>query len=115
MPEVAPTLILEVPASAVPDMTERLTAFLLHHQYEFVQTFNPGDAQHTIVEIFPAQAQPGVRLTLQATESGTSTSLLPTPADITVAPPETVALFQRLLEVLLNTSSGNIQPTEGKS
>jgi hypothetical protein len=114
MPEAAPTVILEVPASAVPDVMERLTTFLLHHQYEFVQTFNPGDARHTIVEIFPAQAQPEVRVTLQVTESGTSTSLLPTPADITAAPPETAALLQRLLEVL-NTSSGNIQPTEGKS
>ena len=114
MPEAAPTVILEVPASAMPDVMERLTAFLLHHQYEFVQTFNPGDARHTIVEIFPAQAQPGVRVTLQATESATSTSLLPTPADVTAAAPETAALLQRLLEVL-NTSSGTIQPTEGKS
>ena len=114
MPQVTPTIILEVLASAVPDVMERLTTFLLHHQYEFVQTFNPSAARHTIVEIFPAQAQPGVRLTLQATESGTSTSLLPTPADLTAAPPETAALLQRLLEVL-NTSSGTIQPTEGKS
>jgi len=114
MPEAAPTVILEVPASAVPDVMERLTAFLLHHQYEFVQTFNPGDARHTIVEIFPAQAHPGVHLTLQATESGTSTALLPTPVDVAAAPPETAALLQRLVEVL-KTSSGNIRPTEGKS
>ena len=113
MSEAALTVILEVPASAVPDMMERLTAFLLHHQHEFVQTFNPGDARHIIVEIFPAQTQPGVRLTLQATESGTSTSLLPLSADVTTAPPETATLLQRLLEVL-NTPSGNIQPTEGK-
>ena len=114
MLDATPTVILEVPASAVPDVMERLTAFLLHHQYEFVQTFNPGDARHTIVEIFPAQAQPGVHLTLQATESGTSTSRLHTPADVAAAPPETAALLQRLLEVL-NRSPGNIRPTEGKS
>jgi hypothetical protein len=107
MPDTAPTVILEVPASAVPDMMERLTAFLLHHQYGFVQTFNPGDARHTVVEIFPAQAQAGVRLTLQETESGTSTSLLHTPADVTAAPPETAALLQRLLEVF-NTHSRNV-------
>jgi hypothetical protein len=87
---------------------------LLHHQYEFVQTFNPGAARHTIVEIFPAQAQPGVHLTLQATESGTSTSRLHIPADVAAAPPETAALLQCLVEVL-NRSSGNIRPTEGKS
>jgi hypothetical protein len=114
MPDAAPTVILEVPASAVPDMMERLTAFLLHHHYEFMQTFNPGDARHTVVEIFPAQAQSGICLTLQATESGTSAALLPPPADVAAAPPETAALLQRLLEVL-NTPSGNSQPTEGKS
>ena len=114
MPDAAPTVILEVPASAMPDMMERLTAFLLHHQYRFVQTFHPGDARHTIVEIVPAQAQPGVRVTLQATESGMSTSVLHPPADVTAAPPETAALLQRLLE-MLKTPSGNIQPMERKS
>lgn len=114
MPDATLTFILEVPASAVPDVMERLTAFLLHHQYEFVQTFNPGDARHTLVEIFPAQAQPGVHLTLRATESGTSTSRLHTPADVAAAPPETAALLQRLVEVL-HTSSGKIRPAEGKS
>ena len=113
MPDAAPTVILEVPAFAVPEMMERLTAFLLHRQYGFVQTFNPGDARHTVVEIFLAQSQPGIRLTLRATESGTSTSLLHPPADVAAAPPETAALLQRVLEVL-NTSSGNSQPTEGK-
>jgi len=114
MPDAAPTVILEVPAAAVPDMMERLTAFLLHHQYGFVQTFNPDAARHPVVEIFPAQAQPGVRLTLQATESRTSTALLHIPADVTAAPPETAALLQRLLEIF-NTPAGTGQPTEGKS
>jgi hypothetical protein len=114
MPDATLTVTLEVPASAVSDMMERLTAFLLHHQYGFVQTFNPGDTRHTVIEIFPAQAQPGVRLTLQATESGMSTPLIHPPADVTAAPPETAALLQRLLEVF-NTPSGNIQHTEETS
>lgn len=114
MPDAVPTVSLEVPASAMPDLMERLTAFLLHHQYGFVQAFNPGDARRTVVEIFPAQAQPGVRLTLHATASGTSTSLVHTPADLAAAPPETAALLQRLLEVL-NTPSGKVQQTEGTS
>jgi hypothetical protein len=114
MPDTVPTIILEVPASAVPDMMERLTAFVLHHQYGFVQTFHPGEARRTTFEIFPAQAQPGVCLTLQATESGTSTPLLHLSADVTTAPPETATLLQRLLEAF-HTPSGKVQPTERRS
>lgn len=113
MSDAVPTLILEVPASAVPDMIERLTAFLLHHQYEFVQTFNPGDAWHTVFEIFPAQAQSGIRLMVQTTESGTSTPRIHAPADTATVPPGTAILLQRLLEIF-NTPSGNVEPTEGK-
>jgi len=100
MPDAVPTIILEVPAFAMPDTIERLTAFLLQHQYGFLQTFNPDDALHPVFEIFPAQAQPGVRLTLRAIESGASTPLIHTPANAATASPETAALLQRLLEVL---------------
>jgi hypothetical protein len=114
MPETVSALILEVSASAVPDMMERLTAFLLRRQYGFVQTFNPGDTRHTTFEIFPAQAQPGLRLTLQATESGASPPLIHPPADVAALSSETAALLQRLLEVL-NAHTGEVQRTEGKS
>ena len=106
MTDAVPTLIVEVPASAVPDMMERITAFLLHHQYGFMQIFNPGDALPAF-EIFPAvQALPGVHLLLHVPQSGASTSLLHVPSDAATAPPETVTLIQRLLEVF-NTPSGD--------
>jgi hypothetical protein len=56
------TVTLHLPALQIPVLITRLTAYLLHHRYNFLQTCY--DATHFDFDIFKEQ-QPLVRLTLR--------------------------------------------------
>lgn len=96
-----PTVILNVSASAVPDVVARITAFMLQHQYAFRQTVHP--EPHTEIDIFSSSDTQALdiraRVSLQVSASAPSEPFIQWPADITSVPPETATLLQHLLEV----------------
>lgn len=89
--------ILHVSAVAMPAMITRLTTYLLQDHYMFLQTRY--DTTRVGFEIFTAQEQLLLRLTLQTTESTTSVSRLPTTRTPLPLAAEATRLLQHLLQL----------------
>jgi hypothetical protein len=65
MPTSQHTVTLHVPAQQLPVLLTRLTTYLLHNQYTFLQTCH--HTTHTDFDIFQQQ-RPLVRLTLRSAD-----------------------------------------------
>jgi hypothetical protein len=62
-----PTIIIHSPAVQQPVVLTRLTAFLLHARYAFLQTFH--SAGHSDIDIFDQHQQLLVRCTIREAET----------------------------------------------
>jgi hypothetical protein len=69
MPD-APSVDLHVPTDRLPAMITRLTTYLLHYQYSFLQTCH--EAGHVEFAVFTQPAQPLIRLTLRGVDGAGS-------------------------------------------
>jgi hypothetical protein len=72
MPAPQPPILLYFPSARLPAIITRLTTYLLHHQYDFLQTCH--DASHMDFDILMQRDHPPVRLILRAGD-GPATSL----------------------------------------
>lgn len=91
-----PTVTLTVSTACRQAVLSRVTSFLLHGQYAFLQTF--ADAQQTICEINVPPPTSGIRLVVQAT-AATGPPRLVMPTLDGALPAELTALLQHLQAV----------------
>lgn len=91
----APAVTLYVPSSDLPTVLTRLTTYLLHNSYDFLQTSYA--TSHVEFEIF-AQQHPLVHLTLRCVEAGSATSETLAPVLPSTLAADAVALIQHLLQ-----------------
>ena len=105
MQDVVPSITLDVSAASMPHVLTRITAFLLRHEYAFLQTFQ--HTQPTVVSIFPSASQLGLRLSLRPIDSEAPGPVIHAPTRDDNLPSETASLLQHLLEVC--DPSGDVQ------
>jgi hypothetical protein len=100
-----PPILLHFPPDRLPTIITRLTTYLLHHQYDFLQTCH--DASHMDFDILAQPDRPAVRLVLRASnEPATSFESL-----ASQQPPLPKAVLP-LLQHLLQPPVSPVQSTE---
>jgi hypothetical protein len=90
------TVTLRVPAPQLPMLFTRLTTYLLHNHYAFLQACH--GATQTDFDVFQQQL-PLVRLTLQSTDVHASAPILTSELPPTLAA-EAIAIIQHLLSAM---------------
>ena len=97
------TVILHFPTAQLPAMITRLTTYLLHYQYSFLQTCH--EAGHVEFDVFTQQTQPLVRLTLRGVDevgSGAEALVAPVPHTLAV---DALHLVQHLVQAKHSTDA----------
>ena len=84
MTQPPPTVTIHSSASQIPVVLARLTTWLLHAHYAFLQTFHR--ARHADIDVFDQHQQLLVHCTIQETETDT-----PVPAPSVLSAPGTMA------------------------
>ena len=104
MKDTIPIITLNVPIGNMALILNRITTFLLQHEYAFLQTFQ--QAQPMGINIFPPPPQLGLHLNLHLVDSDVP-PVITTSTGNDNLPSETASLLQRLLEVC--DPSGDLQ------
>ena len=97
-----PTITIHSPAVQQPVVLTRLTAFLVHARYAFLQTFH--SAEHSDIDIFDQHQQLLVRCTIREAEPDRrmpAPSVSPAPEAL---PEHLVTLIQALVQACTVTS-----------
>jgi len=109
MTQSTPTVTLHIPASQMSVVLARLTAFLLHARYAFLQTFH--SAGHTDIDMFDQHQQLLVRCTLRVAAAPVSTPReSPAPGTLVLSPqssaisPPLMSLLRELAQVCATTA-----------
>lgn len=89
------TIPLRCAPEYLPALMTRLTTYLLHHQYDFMQTCH--DANHADFDVLASPEHPAVRLSLQAA-SGPTPSFKSLIARHPALPKPLLLLLQYLLQ-----------------
>ena len=100
-----PIVTLHIAASQMSVVLARLTTFLLHARYAFLQTFH--SAEHTDVDIFDQHQQQLVRCTLRVADTAA-----PVPVLSMSATPG--ALAADLMALLHDLAPGGTSTAEGQ-
>ena len=91
-----PTVTVHSTASQMPVVLARLTTWLVHTGYAFLQTFHSPDAD---IDVFDQRQQLLVRCTIRETETDTRVPVSSVLPALETMAPELVALIQDLVQV----------------